>query len=50
MNHAFKGILIPAAGNYRVEFAYRPRRFNLTLTLSFIGFGLLGVSVWKMRK
>jgi hypothetical protein len=46
VNHAFKGVAIPAAGEYRVEFAYWPRRFTLTLVLAAFGAALLGGVLW----
>jgi ubiquinone/menaquinone biosynthesis C-methylase UbiE len=39
VNHAFKGVLLPAAGSYRIEFSYRPK--NMTASLAMSGFGLL---------
>ena len=50
LNHAFKGVVIPAAGKYRVEFTYRPRRFTLALNLTYLGLGLLGASAWFVRR
>lgn len=40
VNHAFKGVQVTSAGRHRIEFTYWPRRFNLALTLSTVGFGL----------
>jgi hypothetical protein len=50
LNHAFKGVVIPAAGKYRVEFTYRPRRLSLALNLTYLGLGLLGASAWLVRR
>jgi hypothetical protein len=33
VNHAFKGVVIPAAGTYRVTFSYWPPHFTLALIL-----------------
>lgn len=37
INHAFKGVLIPAAGKYTLTFRYRPPLFLLSLGLSSLG-------------
>lgn len=37
VNHAFKGVYLPAAGKYRVTFAYRPEVFSLALGLGAAG-------------
>jgi hypothetical protein len=37
VNHAFKGVLIEAAGNYSITFSYWPRRFTRHLMFSAIG-------------
>jgi hypothetical protein len=37
INHAFKGVIIPGAGTYRVEFTYWPRGFTLCLMLAAAG-------------
>ena len=50
LNHAFKGVVIPAAGKYHVEFTYRPRRFGLALNLTYLGLGLFGASAWLVRR
>ncbi|MEO6003624.1 MAG: hypothetical protein ABIZ04_05770 [Opitutus sp.] len=52
VNHAFKGIVLPAAGTYRIAFSYWPRDFTLTLWLSAAGvilFVLLCVSALRCR-
>ncbi|MBI2814970.1 MAG: hypothetical protein HYX71_11870 [Opitutae bacterium] len=41
VNHAFKGVMIPAAGTYRIEFRYWPQHFTLALGLGAAGFLLL---------
>ncbi|MEI6107587.1 MAG: hypothetical protein WCR49_11300, partial [Opitutae bacterium] len=50
VNHAFKGVIIPAAGTYHISFRFLPRYFGLSLGLC--GFGLLilasaGYWVWR---
>jgi hypothetical protein len=46
VNHAFKGLLIPAAGDWEVRFEYRPARWRLSLGLSGAGaLVLLGLCV-----
>ncbi len=50
INHAFKGVLIPAAGKYRVEFAYWPPRMTLALILSALGAGLFIVTAIVARR
>ncbi|MSU48870.1 MAG: hypothetical protein EXS37_07255 [Opitutus sp.] len=42
LNHAFKGIVVPAAGEYRVTFRCWPKNFTRHLALGAIG-ALLGV-------
>jgi hypothetical protein len=41
VNHAFKGVRIPAAGTYTVTYSYRPRHLSAALWFSFAGFALL---------
>jgi hypothetical protein len=41
VNHAFKGVAVPAAGDYRIVFTYRPEIFSLALWLGAAGVGLL---------
>ena len=51
VNHAFKGVVIPAAGEWTVEFRHRPRRWQLSLALA--GFGvvmLVGMSLALRRE
>lgn len=45
VNHAFRGVLIEAAGDFRVTFFYWPRKFTRSLILSAVGAGLLGLSL-----
>jgi hypothetical protein len=46
VNHAFKGVVLPAAGQYRITFQYRPPLLPLALGLSAAGLllGLAGLS------
>ncbi len=46
MNHAFKGIVIPAAGDYHVRFDYWPHHFLRLLESSLVGLLLLIISLW----
>jgi len=50
LNHAFKGVFIPAAGHHQLEFTYRPQSFTLALNLATLGLGLLGLSAWLVRR
>ena len=46
VNHAFKAVAIPSAGDWAVKFRYRPRHWDLSLTLAGVGlllFAGLGV-------
>lgn len=46
VNHAFKGIVIPAAGEWTVEFTHRPVHWSLSLMLAALGaIVLVGLSV-----
>ena len=40
LNHAFKGIVVPAAGDYRITFRYWPKNFPGLLALSGLGAAL----------
>ncbi len=46
LNHAFKGVIVDEAGEYRVRFRYWPRQLTRHLTFCALGALLLGVSVW----
>jgi hypothetical protein len=41
VNHAFRGVQIPAAGKYVISYSYWPRHFTLSLVLAGIGSLLL---------
>jgi len=49
-NHAFKGVIVPAAGSYEIRFEYWPKELTRALVLSGVGFalGLAGL-VWAWR-
>lgn len=46
LNHAFKGIVVDAPGEYRVTFRYWPAHFTRNLLLSALGAALLAVSLF----
>ena len=50
LNHAFKGVLIEAAGDHRVTFRYVPRHFSRNLLLCGVGAVLLGVSLYLVLR
>ena len=50
LNHAFKGVLIQTAGDHRVKFTYRPRRFTPALLAAGLGLALLSGSFWFARR
>ena len=41
VNHAFRGVAIPAAGKYVVSYSYWPRHFTMSLVLAAVGALLL---------
>lgn len=45
VNHAFKGVILPAAGTYRISFSYWPQHFTLSLWLSALGMLLLAAGL-----
>lgn len=51
VNHAFKGVWVPAAGEYRIEIRYAPSRLRLAFAASAVGaLGLLILvlsSLWR---
>jgi hypothetical protein len=49
VNHAFKAVRIPAAGDWQVEFEYRPERWILSLVLGAIGLTILAVLGYLAR-
>jgi hypothetical protein len=44
VNHAFKGVIIPEAGKYKISFSYWPKHFTLSLAMS--GFGFIVLTSW----
>jgi hypothetical protein len=50
VNHAFKGVLVPAAGHYHVTFRYRPRRFSMAFWAALAGAVGLGVMLVGARR
>ena len=49
VNHAFKGVRIPAAGDYEIAFRYRPARLTTALTMAGTGVALLAGLLWASR-
>lgn len=50
VNHAFQGVVVEAAGEYRVTFRYWPHHFTRHLTLAALGLLLLaasGLLAWR---
>lgn len=41
VNHAFRGVRIPAAGRHVISYSYWPRHFTLSLLFASIGSGIL---------
>lgn len=51
VNHAFKGVWLPAAGEYRIEFRYAPPRLHRALAAGALGaLGLLALLVTHARR
>ena len=52
VNHAFKAVVVPSAGEWVVRFEYRPEHWDLSLMMAGVGLVLLaglGVSVGRPR-
>jgi hypothetical protein len=50
VNHAFRGVKIPAAGTYNISFSYWPKHFSLCLWMASAGMAMLAgwfVFVWR---
>lgn len=48
VNHAFKGVTLPAAGTYRISYTYWPQHFTLSLWLSALGAISIAVGLWHL--
>ncbi|MEO6244463.1 MAG: hypothetical protein ABIQ12_03425, partial [Opitutaceae bacterium] len=46
LNHAFKGVVVDSAGDYKVTFAYLPKSFPRNLKLCAFGAALAALSLW----
>ena len=46
LNHAFKGVVVDTAGDYRVTFRYVPKNFPRNLLLCALGAARLALSLW----
>ena len=46
VNHAFKGVVIPSAGDWTIEFTYRPAWWTFSLVLATVGVALVIGSRW----
>jgi hypothetical protein len=50
VNHAFKAVAIPSAGEWEVMFEYRPKHWDLSLKMAGLGFLLLaGFGLWASK-
>ena len=49
VNHAFKAVKIPSAGDWRVEFEYRPARWTFSLVLGALGLMILAALGYLAR-
>jgi hypothetical protein len=47
-NSAFRGVFVPAAGEYRFSFSYWPAHLTVSLWISGLGAALLGL--WAIRQ
>jgi hypothetical protein len=51
VNHAFKGVVIPSAGEWTVQFEYRPSRWHVSLIGAGLGVvTLAGLAVQARRQ
>ena len=51
VNHIFKGVMIPSAGEWQVSFEYRPHRWFVSLALSGLGVvALAGLGFMARRR
>ena len=50
VNHVFKAVALPAAGTYRIEFAYWPRILTPALSVALAGaLSVLGCAAWLWK-
>ena len=49
VNHAFRGVEIPDAGQYTIKFFYRPRLWYLSWIMSVIGLLIFGFCIYRVR-
>jgi len=50
VNHAFRGVKIPAAGKYVISYSYWPRHFTLSLVLAAVGALVLAMWLFAIRR
>jgi hypothetical protein len=50
LNHAFQGIVLTKAGDYRVRISYQPRGFWTSVAIGASGLLLLGISLYAARR
>lgn len=51
VNHAFRGVALPAAGTYQISYAYWPQYFTMALALGVTGaVGLVIGAIWLWRR
>lgn len=50
VNHAFKGVVVPAAGRYEIAFAYWPQHFTAALWAGGAGLVLLVAGGWWLAR
>ena len=53
VNSAFRGVFVPAAGEYRFLFSYWPRHLTISLWISALGLAVLGFWTgreWKLSR
>jgi hypothetical protein len=51
INHAFKGVVIPGSGDYRVKISYVPEQYRLSMALGLSGLFLAAATVffvWRL--
>lgn len=50
VNHAFRGVNLPAAGKYEISYSYWPRHFTLSLIFAAVGVLILVVWLFTIRR